>query len=72
MKPLPSVNDADAMAAIGRRAALSSARKDATETLRDALVAMQADGWDRLQTHAAIAEAAASRLQTLAVMWGEA
>lgn len=69
MKPPPDITDAAAMAAIGRRAALSKARREAAEMLRDASTAVQGTGWTELRTHADIAAQAADRLKTLAAMW---
>lgn len=40
MKPLPDLNDVEAMAAIGRTSALWSARNKTIEALRDKLTAL--------------------------------
>jgi len=71
MRPPPNLNDEQAMLKRGRRSALGAARKEATEALRDALVAIQSAGWDTLRDEAAAAHGAADRLMTLAAMWSE-
>lgn len=69
MKPIPDVDDDEAMIARGKASALMSARKDATETLRDSLLAVQSADWDGLREAAHVALSAAERLKTLALLW---
>lgn len=71
MKPLPNINDEPAMLLKGKRSALSSARNDATEALRDALTAVNSADWRELYAKAGDAQDAAERLMTIAAMWGE-
>lgn len=68
MKPLPDINDAEAMRERGIRSALWAARTDAITCLRDAYTAMQAADWIELQQHASVARDAADRLVKLADM----
>lgn len=71
MKSLPDLNNEADMLRRGRRSAIASARKDATETLRDAYTLMQSHDWADLSTQARIARDAADRLVTLSAMWDE-
>ena len=71
MKPPPDLTDDELMLKRGKIRTLYSARKDATECLRDAYTAMQAASWPDLHTHASNAREAAERLATLAAMWDE-
>lgn len=71
MRPIPDFDNVDEMIKRGKISTLYSARKEATECLRDAYTAMQAASWPDLHTHASIARDAAERLATLAVMWDE-
>lgn len=71
MKPLPNINDAAEMIVRGQRSAIASARKEATEVLRDQLVAVQSAEWTALAEQARVARDAADRLVTLAAMWDE-
>jgi hypothetical protein len=71
MKPLPNLDDEDAMLRRGRMSALLAARKEAAETLRDAHTFMQSNDWADWTTHARVARDAADRLITLAAMWDE-
>lgn len=71
MRPPPNLFDVDEMVKRGKMSTLYSARKDATECLRDAYTAMQAASWPDLHTHASNAREAAERLATLAAMWDE-
>jgi hypothetical protein len=71
MKPPPNLQDDAAMLAIGKRSALRSARSDATESLRDALSAVNAADWHEMYGAATRARDAAERLLTLAAMWDE-
>ena len=68
MKPLPNVEDTEAMRKRGVASALWAARTDAIGCLRDAYTAMQAADWIELQHHAAIARDAADRIVKLADM----
>lgn len=70
MKPLPDFTDTDAMAAIGRRSALWSARNHALEELRDKFTSMQsAEFGQGLELLARQARMACERLENVAVMW---
>ena len=69
MKPIPDIDNAEAMIARGKASALMSARKDATETLRDSLLAVQSADWPDLSARADVALRAADRLKTLALLW---
>lgn len=71
MKPLPNISDEAAMIHRGKMSAISTARKDAAEVLRDATTLVQAAEWSELPHHARTARDAAERLLTLAAMWGE-
>jgi len=46
LRKLPDLNDAEAMAALGRLHALRNARLDAVHALRDAVVRMQSGQFD--------------------------
>lgn len=69
MKPIPDVDDDAQMLRRGKASALYSARNDATECLRDALVAVQSADWPDLSARADVALRAADRLKTLALLW---
>ena len=71
MKPLPNINDTEAMNRIGKRSAMQSARMDAADALRDAYTLVQCAEWHELQRAAEAARSAAERLLTLAAMWQE-
>ena len=71
MKPMPDLNDDTAMILRGKRSAVASARKDATESLRDAYTLMQSDHWSDLAKQARLARDAADRLITIAALWDE-
>lgn len=71
MKPIPRINDDAAMIERGKRSALGSARNDAAEALRDAVVAVQSATWDDLRAAVDAIEAPAERLRTLAAMWSD-
>jgi hypothetical protein len=71
VKPPPDLTDDELMLKRGKIRTLYSARKDATECLRDAYTAMQSAPWPDLHTHASNAREAAERLATLAAMWDE-
>ena len=66
MKPLPNISDEAAMIERGRRSALAQARKEATESLRDAYNLLQSAEWDVLDAHADAIGQHAQRLKTLA------
>lgn len=68
-KPLPNIDDEEAMLLRGRRSALHEARKQATEGLRDAYNATQAADWNSLDDWASQCIDYAARLSTLAQMW---
>ena len=71
MKPIPDIANDAAMLLRGKRSALGTARNEAAEALRDAMVHVQSADWHEL--HAAIdaLTAPAERLKTLAAMWSE-
>ncbi len=71
MKPLPNLQDVQAMAERGRRSSLMQSRKEAHELLRDAAVSSQSASWEDLIAHADVAATAAERLKTLSAMWNE-
>ena len=71
MKPIPDINNQDAMVKRGQMSALGSARNDATEELRDALSTVNSATWEQLHGEAVKARAAAERLLTLSAMWQE-
>lgn len=71
MKPIPRIDDDAAMILRGKRSALGTARNDAAEALRDAMVAVQSATWDDLRAAVDALDAPAERLRTLAAMWGE-
>lgn len=71
MKPLPPLDNAEAMAAWGRRSALLSARKDAAESLRDACVLCQSAEMHELPTYTARCIAAAQRLADVSALWAQ-
>ena len=71
MKPLPDLDNADAMIKRGRLSAIGAARKEAAESLRDQCTILQGCSWDAIQHHAPVAKDALDRLLTLAAMWDE-
>jgi hypothetical protein len=71
MRPLPDINDEAAMLLRGRRSAITSARNEAAEALRDACTRVQSSDWSTLAAHADESAQAAERLKTLAAMWDE-
>lgn len=69
LRPLPDLDDAAAMAKLGRLSALRSARLDALHELRDVVTRIQAghtDGIEEVQS----ARAALNRLEELAGISG--
>jgi hypothetical protein len=71
MKPLPDLQDVEAMAAIGRVSALWSARNQTLEQLRDKLTAMNSAEFGlELETLSTEALALCARLNQIAMMWG--
>ena len=71
MKPLPRLDDDAAMILRGKRSALGSARNEAAEALRDAVVLVQSASWDGLRAAVDATIDPAERLRTLAAMWSE-
>lgn len=71
MKPLPKLDDDAAMILRGRRSSLGSARNEAAEALRDAMVHVQSADWAGLREAVDGLTAPAERLRTLAAMWIE-
>jgi len=71
MKPLPNLNDEEAMLLRGRRSALASARNEAAEALRDACTLIQGADFDEVGKLAAEVMEIAERLRVIATKWGE-
>jgi hypothetical protein len=72
MKPLPDLQDVEAMAAIGRVSALWSARNQTLEQLRDKLTAMNsAQFGPELEKLSTEAIALCARLNQIALMWAK-
>lgn len=69
MKPIPDVDNVEAMAAWGRRSALMSARKEAAEALRDASTFVQSADMTEVAKPAQDAIKAAERLIEIAGIW---
>jgi hypothetical protein len=69
MKPLPDLDDTQAMAQTGRRSVLMRARNEACEGLRNAAVAVQSAELADVDKAAEDAIAWASRLITVANLW---
>ncbi len=65
LRPLPNLDDAIAMQALGKHHALRNARLDAIHALRDAVVRMQSGQCDEAKERAS-ARAALDRLDALA------
>jgi hypothetical protein len=68
MKPIPDIDNVQAMTAWGRRSALMSAHKEAREALRDACTAAQGANPDEIGP-AEASIAAANRLLEIAGLW---
>lgn len=71
MKPLPNISDDAYMIQRGKMSVISTARKEAAETLRDACTLVQTAEWSEMPHYARAARDAAERLLTLAAMWDE-
>ena len=71
MKSIPNLDDTNAMLTKGKRSALGTARNDAAEALRDAMVHVQAADWHELHAAVDALTAPAERLKTLAAMWSD-
>lgn len=69
MKPLPDLDNVQAMTAWGRRSALMSAHKEAREALRDACTAAQSVTTPEETEPAKASIAAANRLLEIAGLW---
>jgi hypothetical protein len=69
MKPLPDLDDTDAMLLRGKRSALASARNEADIALRDAYTVLQGADWPEVQRRAAEVSSLAMRIQTIASIW---
>lgn len=69
MKPLPDLDDVQAMAATGRRSVLMRARNEACEALRDASTHCQGAELEEVGPFAEDAIAAANRLIEVAGLW---
>ena len=64
IRPLPDLNNADAMAKLGRLSAIRNARADALHELRDACVRLQS-GASQDDVEIAVIEQAIERLKQL-------
>lgn len=71
MKPLPNLNDEAALILRGKRSALSEARREATQRLRDAYTVLDGSEWVALEDAARVCRDYSERLMTLAAMWAE-
>jgi hypothetical protein len=71
MKPLPNLDDTQAMIAKGRRSALMSARNDAMDELRDSFTKMQSLEIGAIQALANKAHECCLRLIDVSVKWNE-
>jgi hypothetical protein len=71
LRPLPKIDDAEAMLARGVASALRSARNDACEALRGVFVAVQSAQMDELADKAQQLRLIAQRLDELETMWGQ-
>ena len=70
MKPLPDLNDVEAMAAIGRTSALWSARNKTLEALRDKLTTINSAQFDEVQAGLALdVVELGNRLHEIVVRW---
>jgi hypothetical protein len=69
MKPIPKLDDQEAMTALGRRSSLARARNDACEALRDAATAAQSMPIGTADERLIDAERAIARLREIAVLW---
>lgn len=68
---MPDLTNAERMAAWGRRSALLSAKREASEALRDASTRCQsAEPANDLREHAQEAKDAADRLLLVCELWG--
>lgn len=70
MKPLPDLDDVQAMAQTGRRSKLMTARNEACEALRDASTACQGADIAEVGPCAQKAIEAAERLIEVSELWG--
>jgi hypothetical protein len=67
MKPLPNLEDTEAMVLRGRRSVLASARNDALEELRDAYTSLQSDPIESMNVTKIVK--AAERLAEISGLW---
>lgn len=70
MRPLPDLDDVEAMAQTGRRSKLMTARNEACEALRDATTACQGADIGEVGSPAQKAIEAAQRLIEVSELWG--
>ena len=70
MKPLPNLDDEQAMLQRGRRSALAAARSDAMIELRDAYTALDCPEWAEFSRRLPRVKAAVLRLETVDILWG--
>lgn len=71
MKPLPDLQNSEAMAARGRRSTLMSARNEALETLRDGVTRLQSCDIGELHELVGHVIEAAQRLDEVSKLWNE-
>lgn len=69
MKPLPDLNDSEAMVARGRRSALMQARKEALEALRDEITFL--NSVDLSELSGGHLHEIAERLNDISAAWGQ-
>jgi hypothetical protein len=71
MKPLPDLQDIEAMAARGRRSVLLSARNTTLEMLRDDFTRLQSAGIEEMDLLTPAIEESAERLAEISRLWRE-
>jgi hypothetical protein len=69
MKPLPNLDDHDAMLQRGRRSALAAARNEAIAELRDAYTRMESCEWSELAERMSRVTVAVDRLNEINALW---
>ena len=69
MKPLPNLEDVDAMALRGRRSALMSSRNDALEEMRDCYTLLQSDHIGDMKEQSQRIIAAAQQIIEISERW---
>lgn len=69
MKPLPDIDDSDAMMLRGKRSALYEARRETLEAMRDAYTVLSGADWDDMQEKLSPIKSLAQRLETILTLW---